>query len=550
MGPFSSTVVVADAQEMEDISLRGRSKYLESSKIMRDAFMGIIPYGQISLATDDMWRRHRRITTPVMSSKYLKGVTPRISSNAQELIKYWSAKMAIVKENGGKCFSCTGDFESAALGTITEVITGAPVDAIAHAMSCLQTSPEKPTIDEFGGASFPHVPLLSVHASLQYLFTRVGDFLLMPPLICRAYQKVVPLIPSFRRAYREVIGCECERRKAYRKARELGEEWESQCMIDIVMQKEDVSADEALSGEELRDEVITFLFAVRVWKRAMTHEETVLTGRRLSSIFSGSGYNGYGASMEVRSLHSPLPPVPPDVRANALFSGVVSMKFLSDNPEAQYKLRAELLSALDDSPDKRPLTFADVNTPEKTPYLEAVVNEVLRLGRVAEGFRRITTEPIEILGHHIPRGTDVTFISGICGENTTKGANDRLRALDSVRSESSLKFGLGKPLWEDDAKEFKPERWLMEVDGKIRFNPKAGFCVPFGLGLRACAGKQLAVLGLKIYIAMLNLAFFFEKTPPELASYKAFVRVTRVPAQAFVAPRPWSTIELTTMGNE
>lgn len=63
-----------------------------------------------------------------------------------------------------------------------------------------------------------------------------------------------------------------------------------------------------------------------------------------------------------------------------------SLKFLTDAPDVQRALRAELTSVLDDS-DQRPLTYSDVNS-DRTPFLEAVVAETLRCGRVAEGTRR------------------------------------------------------------------------------------------------------------------------------------------------------------------
>lgn len=47
----------------------------------------------------------------------------------------------------------------------------------------------------------------------------------------------------------------------------------------------------------------------------------------------------------------------------------------------------------------------------------------------------------------------------------------------------------GKGLW-DKPEEFDPARWLGD-DGK--FNLKAGFSLPFGIGPRSCPGKALAV---------------------------------------------------------
>lgn len=42
-----------------------------------------------------------------------------------------------------------------------------------------------------------------------------------------------------------------------------------------------------------------------------------------------------------------------------------------------------------------------------------------------------------------------------------------------------------------------------------------------------------------MYIATLNLAFFFDTVPQELSGIRATVQVTRIPDQAYVNPRPW-----------
>lgn len=54
------------------------------------------------------------------------------------------------------------------------------------------------------------------------------------------------------------------------------------------------------------------------------------------------------------------------------------LKFLSNNPEVQHKLRQYLRHQLEPL-DTRPPTMEDL-LPTSTPYLEAVLQEVLRLG--------------------------------------------------------------------------------------------------------------------------------------------------------------------------
>lgn len=56
------------------------------------------------------------------------------------------------------------------------------------------------------------------------------------------------------------------------------------------------------------------------------------------------------------------------------------------NPEIQRKLRAHVIEAMPELQD-RPPTFDDL-TPAKLPYLEAVIQETLRLSRTAGGVSR------------------------------------------------------------------------------------------------------------------------------------------------------------------
>ncbi|KAG8948147.1 hypothetical protein FRC00_008765 [Tulasnella sp. 408] len=201
------------------------------------------------------------------------------------------------------------------------------------------------------------------------------------------------------------------------------------------------------------------------------------------------------------------------------------------------------MGALVDSPESRPVTFDDMMFPEKTPYLEAVVSEILRCAKVAAASSKQTTEPLELLGTTIPPGTSIAWCTHIACDNATVANEAKLRALDPVRSESSRKNGLGgRGLWKTPTDKFEPERWITvdEKTGQKTFNPRAGYSFPFGVGLRSCAGKQLAVLELKIYIATLNLAFFLSDVPKELSSHRAQIQISRVPDQAYVAPIEWS----------
>ncbi|KAG8961483.1 hypothetical protein FRC00_012126, partial [Tulasnella sp. 408] len=171
------------------------------------------------------------------------------------------------------------------------------------------------------------------------------------------------------------------------------------------------------------------------------------------------------------------------------------MKFLTEAPDIQRALRKELHGVVTDESEGSPVTFDEMMSPEKTPYLEAVVAEILRLSIVAGGSTRQATQQIDFLGHTIPAGTNLVYLSGLACFNASVENEGRLRSFDSKRTETLQKNGAGgRELWKTPTNEFEPERWI-KVDsatGKKSFDPKAGFSFPFGFGLRACPGKQLA----------------------------------------------------------
>lgn len=209
-----------------------------------------------------------------------------------------------------------------------------------------------------------------------------------------------------------------------------------------------------------------------------------------------------------------------------------AIKYLSRRPDVQDRLHTELAAQIGYLTDRAP-SCADLADAGKLPYLQAVVHEVLRCANTAGFTARDTTIDTVILGHRVPKGTTVMLMSGIDG--MADETEEKRAALDPVRSASSTQHGAGYGFWKD-AKTFEPARWLK--DGI--FDPNAGPSMPFGGGVRGCYGKQLAMLNLRLFIAIIVLNFKLGRIDPAYDSDAADQLVTRIPAQVFVDLSPRS----------
>lgn len=148
---------------------------------------------------------------------------------------------------------------------------------------------------------------------------------------------------------------------------------------------------------------------------------------------------------------------------------------LSQNSAIETRLREELKGIL----GARPLEPSDLS---KLPYLQAVMNEVLRLYPPAYIMAREVIEPCEIDGYTMRPQSTIIFSQWVMQRD---------------------------PRFYDDAEVFRPERWL---DGLAnRLPPGAYF--PFGGGPRRCIGEGFALLEAAVVISTLVRRFQFRLAP-------------------------------------
>ncbi|ETN07353.1 hypothetical protein PPTG_23171 [Phytophthora nicotianae INRA-310] len=156
---------------------------------------------------------------------------------------------------------------------------------------------------------------------------------------------------------------------------------------------------------------------------------------------------------------------------------------LNRYPKVLERVRHEIKDKLPDlvSGNMRSPTLEDT---QQLVYLEAVVRETLRLFPVAAVSGRSATRDVRLYeGTLIKAGTRIVLPHYCMGRMTT--------------------------VWGPDVDEFKPERWIDPISGKIKMVSPFKFSVFFG-GPRICLGMKFALAEVKITLAKLLSQFDFK----------------------------------------
>ncbi|KAM3834575.1 cytochrome P450 2J5-like [Vipera latastei] len=150
-----------------------------------------------------------------------------------------------------------------------------------------------------------------------------------------------------------------------------------------------------------------------------------------------------------------------------------ALLLLTNYPDIQEKIQKEIEGVFGSSGS---ISYQDR---KKLPYTNAVIHEIQRVKyALLYGVPRQSTKDVKMRGYHIPKGT---FI------------------IPDLRS-----VLLDPEQWETPNK-FNPNHFL-DRDGK--FIEREEF-LPFGIGVRACVGQQLARIEIFIFLTSLLRAFSF-----------------------------------------
>jgi cytochrome P450 len=482
-------VVVTDPFESQDILLR-RIKELDRSEFFGELINGILPEQHIQfVSTDARFKNNRNLINHLMAPTFIKEVSaPEVYKAAMTLIKLWKIKCGLAN---GRPFLAHHDITFSALDSIfassfgleeAETNTIQRIKAIDNFQLTFPDDGDEPL-------SFPEGSTPDIFSAVLTLANSVTDTQLSPAPVFTSW--LIRKFPYMRKAKAIKDRYISDKVKECAKLIDDGHTAKPKSALHSVLLRErDVAEKESRQPE--------------YHKRAIADE------------FFGFMTAGY------------------DTSATTVAWGV---KFLADHQAVQQRLRDDLRAAFPEAAEqKREPTYAELSA-ANVSYLDAVVDEVLRHANTIAFVARQAQQDTVILGRHIPKGTNVFLMA-----NGPGYLEPAIEASDEERSPGARQAGKAAltGAWsDDDLHLFRPERWLQTdpATEKVSFNSMAGPSLAFGMGLRGCFGKKLAMQMLKIQFALLIWHFELLPVAKKLNSYEAVQKFAREPVQCYVRLR-------------
>jgi hypothetical protein len=484
------TLVIADLEEISKIVTR-RLGEIDRADLMHTWFGVVISRATIGLkSSDKQFKEQRRLWNVVLSPKFLADVAAECFFDAAiQLADLWTGKVALA--GSARSFDAQEDIKMTTLDGIWKMCTGTDFGLCAAKLERLQEkSPiRRQSVDEIEFAKAKPPRFYTVLGTLLVCLDWV-----MLGFSSRLYTWIFTYSGVLGRASIEkdkILDC-CI---AASRSRVETKTPTRTCALDEVLRKHirltsgSCTESEAISNAALRDELLELLIT--------GHETTA------SSI-------------------------------------AWALKYLTDNPKTQMRLRASLTSSLSFK-NCCAGPCANCITTTSLPFLDAVISETLRLSNTGPVSFRQTLVACEIMGHQIPADTPIILVTAGPSYDSANFA-PKSRATDAEKTLVQL---VQEPLWQttinqsssnsqiNALKNFAPERWLK--DG--HFDPDAVQMLPFSAGSRGCFGKSIAMLELRTVIAVLIMRFNFPPVAKRLSGYQAQDGLTSRPQYCYVGPK-------------
>ncbi|KAF8597491.1 cytochrome P450 [Ceratobasidium sp. AG-I] len=352
-------VVLSDHAEVERIMVRGKNT--EISSRTNQMFATVVPMGQLCLPTNETWKRHRRMTGPSMSNRYLEKMSVRIAAGASNLARLWGAKLALV---GTGAFDADLDLQLATMDIIVNIMTGISGGSIDAAYSSLPSSLPSP-------AAISHIPTFHtphLHASIRAMIASIERVsqAVFPSLAAR----IEWISPTWRKhyTYLNTFFDKTIAEARAKKERDTGLATDADSVVDMAVQREEREGMGKVGRQELVDELMTYFLQ--------------------------------------------------DTTASALAWHV---KYLPQDPDIQRQLHDEVCAVFGQDGE---LNFEAIEDPGRVPMLEAVATETLRCARVGGLSGRELLADEVILGRVIPKDTQILVATGVMSNQESSWGSD------------------------------------------------------------------------------------------------------------------------------
>ncbi|KAG6000656.1 hypothetical protein E4U21_005259 [Claviceps maximensis] len=484
--PFSTPLIfLDDVGETENIVV-ARTKELDRAPMTVNTFLPFFPFSSILKQTTPEWRAQRRLWKDTMSHDFLRHIAaPQTYKVALQLVELFRLKVSIAN---GRPFSVRTDFNLCGLDVIWAAFLGSELHGIRDEISGLrEICNDQDFIHQSASVDSPlELPPMArgeLYEAVEFLNHSLN--LSLTSWLPGWYHRLLRQAPKYKRCWAlktKIINDHIRRaRERFATSSSQQVDGSKMCAIDMVLcrEKSAIARPNASAfvipptDQEMHDELFMLLIA--------GHETTATTLSWCA-------------------------------------------KLLTNNAESQARLRTALKTAL---PPADQLTLEDILNTD-IPYLDAALEECLRLASIVPRIVRVALDDTEILGHTIPRGAQILCTTTVCAHTLrkyppkgTQNSHEDDKSVASFRPDSLT----------EDMDAFFPERWL---DDTGAFNAQAVSKMGFSGGPRVCFGKRFAMQELRILLVTLLMNFGLESIPEELNSMRTDPGALRIPRQTFV----------------
>lgn len=520
-------LILSDFRETHGL-LMARKEF-DRSPALGDLLKGLIPDHHIHLKTDARWRAQRRLVQDLMMPSYLNNVAgPAIYQTVTDMLQLWRMKSRIAD---GRPWVASVDVKLMSLDAMMGFAFGPSSEHNATKLTIdtikkLFATQNRVIKNAAEPVKFPDIRLDNVLQAMLDLAATVMELHGSPaPYLHWAYLNLKPSIKRAKKIKDDYITQQLKD-GLERLDHTVSKTMPVTCAVDQMILRERSLAEK--DGREPRH-----------FSNVMMDEVSIL-----AIVDVGSTPTDSSMTDELPQLFGFI------FAGNETTATTIcwALKFLTSHPATQNKLRNALKTAFGSADaDNRDPTIEEIVC-ARVPYLDAVMEEVLRCAGTSPFVDRQATVDTQILGQHVPQGTVVLcLLSGSSMWSPGFDIDEKLR-YSSRHEGASSASGRGDKAWDpENISAFQPERWLVpsrtdntegnEYGGAVEFNPTAGPQLAFGLGPRGCFGRRLVYLELRILLSLTVWRFELLGCPEELSSYKSVLRATNEPRQCYVRLR-------------